>query len=84
MSDCRNKDVARKHYFRSPSRFFQEGGLWFFYTREGTVEGPFGDKRQAEKMLESYIQTMTSRFAPPAELKLVDDDAFRKPARGTR
>jgi hypothetical protein len=60
-------------YFRSTSRIFQDGGLWYFYTREGTVEGPYGAKRQAERMLESYIQTMTSRFAPPPDLRLVDE-----------
>jgi len=73
MSDCRKDDVVRRMYFRSTSRIFQDGGLWYFYTREGTVEGPYGEKRQAERMLESYIQTMTSRFAPPSDMRLVDD-----------
>lgn len=81
MSDFRKDDVVRRTQFRSASRIFQDGGLWFFYTREGTVEGPFGDRRQAEKMLESYVQTMSSRFAPPIDLKLVDDEAFRKSIR---
>lgn len=40
-------------------RFFAAQGEWFFSTREGTSIGPFGDKREAAKGLEDFIEFMS-------------------------
>lgn len=39
-----------------PSRFFMDGGKWYFHTREGGTEGPFDFLHEAETRLESYVQ----------------------------
>jgi hypothetical protein len=46
------------------SRFIQNGGEWFFFTREGTMEGPFAFKHKAEERLEIYKRVMSSGFMP--------------------
>ena len=38
--DKRNDDKVSQARFRS-DRMFQDGDSWFFFTREGTIEGPF-------------------------------------------
>lgn len=38
------------------------GGKWYFATREGTMEGPFEMRREAEYKLDSYIKVMLSGF----------------------
>jgi len=63
MADVRRSDKEPKKWFRS-SRFFKEQGKWFFYTREGTMEGPFSDLEHAELRLEEYIKIMNSGFMP--------------------
>ncbi len=37
------------------SRFFHSMDEWYFLTRERTVEGPYGRRVEAEKMLETYL-----------------------------
>ena len=54
-SDKRETDAKASFHFRS-NRFFQNGGRWYFETREGTVEGPFTEKTDAERHLEAYIR----------------------------
>ena len=63
MSDRRKKDSDAYTKFR-PSRFVKEGGKWYFSTREGTMEGPFELKPDAEDRLNSYIKIMASGFMP--------------------
>ena len=63
MKDARRSDKESRAWFRS-SRFFKEEGKWFFYTREGTMEGPFSELQDAEKRLEEYIKIMNSGFMP--------------------
>ena len=41
-------------WFRS-DRFFAENDKWFFTTREGTVEGPYDSRKDAEQELEIYL-----------------------------
>jgi len=66
-SDCvakskrRRTDTETYSKFR-PSRFLKSGGKWYFATREGTTEGPFEMRREAEYKLESYIKVMCSGF----------------------
>ena len=63
MADVRRSDTEPKTWFRT-SRFFKQEGRWFFYTREGTMEGPFNDLEAAEVRLQGYIRIMTSGFMP--------------------
>ena len=59
MADRRGGESKAFSAFR-PSRFFQEGCEWYFYTREGAIEGPFQQKGEAENRLKDYIQVMVS------------------------
>ena len=63
MTDERKSDKKSRQWFRS-SRFVNEEGKWFFYTREGTMEGPFSELQDAEKRLEEYVKIMNSGFMP--------------------
>jgi len=63
MADVRRTDKEPRKWFRS-SRFFREEGKWFFYTREGTMEGPFSDMERAEERLHEYVKIMQSGFMP--------------------
>ena len=44
-----------RSWFRS-ERFCNINGRWFFSTREGTQEGPFSHKREAEMELMLYVR----------------------------
>ena len=63
MYDRRVNDSDAYSKFR-PSRFNKEGGKWYFSTREGTMEGPFELKSDAEARLTTYIKVMASGFIP--------------------
>ncbi|MFK7976793.1 MAG: DUF6316 family protein [Halioglobus sp.] len=55
MSEQRRSDKARaRSHFRT-ERLSEEGGKWYFATREGTMEGPYSDKFKALEGLEAYI-----------------------------
>ena len=70
MTDTRKTDGESRAWFRS-SRFFKQEGKWFFYTREGTMEGPFSELHDAEHRLSEYIKIMNSGFMPDdSELKV--------------
>ena len=55
MSHQRKEDGpgSRKHF--STDRVVQDDGLWYFYTREGTTEGPYHSRLEAVRTLESFI-----------------------------
>jgi len=38
----------------------EDGGKWYCYTREGTVEGPFQSRLEATCRLETYIKVINS------------------------
>ena len=40
------------------SRFFHSLDLWYFLTREGTVEGPFERRGAAEVTLNDYVRSL--------------------------
>jgi len=61
MRDARSTDVKPYTKFR-PGRFFKDGGKWYFHTREGTFEGPFEKRTEAEFRLEEYIRIAQSGF----------------------
>ena len=39
---------------------FCDDGAWYFYTREGSIEGPFGDEAEAAMRLEAYVKVVDS------------------------
>ncbi len=59
MSAKRRDDTRVPNVFRT-DRMVQEGGLWFFYTREGTLEGPFDGHLEATIQLDKYIKVINS------------------------
>lgn len=63
MTEKRKTDLLPQIRFRS-GRFFKNNGKWFFNTREGTMEGPFGELVDAESRLKEYINIMNSGFMP--------------------
>ena len=69
MADQRKSDSEPYSKFRT-SRFSKENLEWYYLTREGTIEGPFERKIDAENRLENYIKIMTSGLLPDSELSL--------------
>lgn len=65
---------ARKSWLRSGSRVFETGGLWYFHTREGSIEGPFTDRFAAQSGLEDYTKIMGSSFAPSSSFTLQEKE----------
>ena len=63
MVDKREDDLKPCTQFRT-SRFIQESREWYFLTREGSLEGPFERKIDAENRLEDYIKIMVSELLP--------------------
>jgi hypothetical protein len=61
MNNSRGNDVEAHSRYR-PSRFFKDGGRWYFQTREGSTEGPFELRVEAEDRLQNYIQVLNSGF----------------------
>jgi len=47
---------ARTRY--RTNRFVEDGKSWYFFTREGTVEGPFEDELKASEGLKVYLQVL--------------------------
>ena len=69
MTDQRTGDSKPHSKFRA-DRFIKDGGEWYFLTREGTIEGPFERKLDAENRLEDYIKVMVSGLLPETPLSL--------------
>lgn len=61
---AKRKDDPRTRPVYRTERFVEEGGKWFYYTREGTLEGPFDGKIEAEIQLHKYIKVMNSGLLP--------------------
>jgi hypothetical protein len=58
MLDKREDDLKPYTKFRV-SRFFKESCEWYFLTREGSQEGPFERKIDAENRLKDYIKILS-------------------------
>ena len=56
---------ARTRY--RTERLTEEGGQWYFTTREGTIEGPFEDKFKAIEGLQRFLRIK--------ELALLSEDS---------
>jgi hypothetical protein len=59
MASKRKTDSGPIVAYRS-ERITFENGQWFFFTREGTIEGPFRDKVVCLNQLDLYIKVMQS------------------------
>ena len=82
---ARRKDDApiSRTRFRT-ERLLQDGGRWFFLTREGSVEGPFGCRADAVEQLANYLTLVQSGMLPEgagAELELEPDSMARNRTR---
>ena len=55
---------------RSP-RVYDEGGQWYFKTREGKAMGPFGTREEAEQGLADFIEFI--QLAPLDTLAAITD-----------
>lgn len=63
MSKRRKSDSEFKQWFRS-DRFFQNERKWYFDTREGSVQGPFENKSEAQYSLEKYVKMVEAAVLP--------------------
>ncbi len=63
MAAKRKTDPRTRPVYRT-DRMVKEGGKWFFYTREGTTEGPFDSEQEATAQLEQYLRVIESGLLP--------------------
>ena len=59
MTKKRKEDPLERTWFRT-ERIVQDGGKWFFMTREGTAEGPFDCQLDALQRLETYTKVVNT------------------------
>ena len=58
------EDTPKTRVWSRSDRLFEQAGNWHFYTREGTVEGPYGTRTGALERLEVYIGMMQAGLSP--------------------
>jgi len=58
MMTAMRKDDVKTHTRHRENRFFHSMERWYFLTREGTVEGPFEHRDDAQDMLETYLNAL--------------------------
>ena len=71
-ADDRDDNRSR---FRT-DRLVEEGGKWFFLTREGTVEGPFESRINAVERLDLYAKVMSAHLLTEETEVQVDTSTF--------
>jgi len=59
MAKKRQEDPLERTWYRT-ERIVQDGGKWFFMTREGTAEGPFDCQFDALQRLETYTKVVNT------------------------
>ena len=57
MTRRKTDDPQSGSRFRT-QRMVTNGGSWYFYTREGSMEGPFETMQDAQERLEVYIEIL--------------------------
>ena len=71
MLNKREQDPETAVHFRS-GRVSRVNGMYFFSTRENTLEGPFFTKEDAERETDAYIRRMQAiqlaSHEPPSSL----------------
>jgi hypothetical protein len=68
MTTKRKGDLASRPRF-GPDRFFEDSGKWYFYTREGTIEGSFTDRTEADRYLQNYIEMISANLSGKLSLE---------------
>ena len=58
MDNQRAQDSAPRTYFRA-DRFSLVNGLFYFTTRERTLEGPFPTREEAERESAAYVARLS-------------------------
>ena len=64
MAEQRRRTDSEDYRKYRPDRFSKAGSEWYFTTREGTLEGPYRSRTDAEAGLNTYIKLMASGFMP--------------------
>ena len=54
------------------NRIQEVDGRWFYATREGSIEGPFGNREAAQQSLEGYIQFASCRLVDRESLQRIN------------
>ena len=72
MNRTRKDDKTTLKGFR-PSRFFKEADHWYYRTREGSDEGPFRTRLEAEKHLQTHISIFDNL---EYQLKIIQPGVF--------
>ena len=67
MSSRRTGDPLNSRSRFRTERIVNDGGEWYFLTREGSVEGPFRSHEEAERRLETYISMATHNMLHEGE-----------------
>ena len=67
MAIRRKTDVPQSRAWYRSERLVQEGGQWYFHTREGTLEGPFDCQIKAADQLAIYVSLAQSGLLPSQE-----------------
>ena len=62
MSAKRKGDKQTGRSWFRTERLLQDGGKWFFLTREGKVEGPFSCRFDALNRLDTYTRIMSTEL----------------------
>lgn len=62
MSAKRKGDKQTGRSWFRTERLLQDGGKWFFLTREGKVEGPFNCRFDALNRLDTYARIMSTEL----------------------
>lgn len=62
MSAMRRGDTETGRTWFRTDRLMQDGGKWFFVTREGKLEGPFNCRVDAVNRLDTYTRIMSTEL----------------------
>ncbi len=79
MAAKRKSDTRCRPVYRT-DRIVEAGGQWYFYTREGTMHGPFEDRQDAELQVDIYIRVMNSGLLDEGEAPATDFPDFKRSA----
>ena len=65
MAEKRKDDSTDPQNWRRADRIFEIEGMWFFYTREGAIEGPFVSETGAHHRISVYKQIVMPDISFP-------------------
>jgi len=66
MTSLRKQDRSDRVIPQRTERVFDNGGLWYFRTREGSNIGPFRYQSEARQMLDKFIKDILAAEAAAA------------------